>query len=360
MGSSCITHYWHFTDITMIIRNTDLISHRHHASAKYSLILGFLLVFVFALCNLKSGAINYSWHELASTLSHPLYHSLASINIFQVRLPMVLMAIMAGAGLAVSGLLLQRVTRNPLACPSLLGIEYGTAFSVILSHMFFMPHLNRSAVLGIAFLGGLITYLLMQIIISKTKASVIGITLIGVAFNTLYYSLIQAILIAFPYQAQGILYDLNGSLQGINLNDIKIIVIPFCLLLAIAFLFSRRLPLLDLDEEQAVSLGVPIKFYRLILLALSILLATLITSLTGPLLFFGLIIPHFIKPFSPAHSSISMLFCAVFGAFFLLIAAWLAHIISPLTPPPVGLVILLMSAPILLLISKRYLAYDEI
>lgn len=354
MVFGCLINYGCFINITMI-SHKNIIIVKNPLPTKW-LVLGLSLILIFAIGNLKLGAINYSWHELQSALWHPFGNTLATINIFQVRLPMVLMAMMAGASLAIAGLLLQRLTRNPLACPSLLGIEYGTALSVILSYMF-IAEVSRAAVIGIATLGGLITYFLMHIIIAKTQAKIIGITLIGVAFNTLYYSIIQAILIAFPYQAQAILYDLNGSLQGINFSDIELIVLPFSVLLLSAFFFAKHLPLLDLDEEQATSLGVPIKFYRLVLLFLSILMTTLMTSIIGPLLFFGLIIPHLVKSFSLNNSS--MLFCAIFGAAFLLIAEWLTHIISPLTPTPVGLMILLMSAPILLFISRRYLTHDE-
>lgn len=362
MGCRFIINHWRFIDSTLMMNKNHQVTLPYH-SIKW-LALGCLLIMVFSFGNLKSGAINYSWQEIfhaicqscQSHCAHIEKYRVIAINIIQVRLPMVLMGAMAGAGLALAGLMLQRITKNPLACPSLLGIEYGTAFSVILSYLF-IPHISRTAIVGLATLGGLLTYVLMQIVINHTKASMIGITLIGVAFNTLYYSMIQAILLAFPYQAQAILYDLNGSLQSIHLSDIKLIAIPFTLLVGISFLLSNRLSLLDLDEEQAASLGVPIQYLRLILLALSILLTTLIVSFIGPLLFFGLIIPHLVKPFARPHES--MLFCAIFGAAFLLIAEWFTHIISPLSPPPLGIIVLIMSAPILLVITRRYLGHAE-
>ncbi|WP_170131795.1 FecCD family ABC transporter permease [Aquicella lusitana] len=328
-----------------------------HVSPARWLMLGFMLIVIFALCDLKCGAMNYSWHDLIAAIQHPGATDETTINIMQVRLPMVLMAMMAGSGLAIAGLLLQRVTQNPLACPSLSGIEYGAALSVIISHML-MPQIVRPAAISVAVLGGLLTYFLMQAIVKKIGASTLGITLIGVAFNSLYYSVIQAVLLAFPYHAQAILYDLNGSLHGVTMHDIQFICLPFIALMMAAFLLAKRLDLLDLDEFQANTLGVAIHQYRLFLLGLSILLATLLTSIIGPLLFFGLVIPHLVKPLT--HKSYHlMFFCAVFGAAFLLIAEFMTRIVSPQTPPPVGIIMLLMAAPLLLFITRRYVAYDQ-
>jgi iron complex transport system permease protein len=282
--------------------------------------------------------------------------SVTHITLIEVRLPMVLMAIIAGASLAISGLLLQRVTQNPLACPSLSGVEYGTACCVILSYMF-IPHISKLGMMCISLMGGLLTYLLTQAIVKKTGATTTGIILIGIAFDALYFSLIQAILLAFPYQAQSILYDLNGSLLGVTFYDIGLISLPFMVLFAGSLLLGRRLDLLNLDELQASALGVAIKPYRLTLLAISIILATLVTSLIGPLLFFSLIVPHLVRSMTSCRYII--LFCAIYGAALLLMAQLLTQLISPMTPPPVGLVMLLIAAPMLTIIIRRYLPYDE-
>lgn len=347
MGIHWFNGYWNFIDILIM----KIISRQF-----IWLALGIVLIFIFAVCNLKYGVTVYCWGDILNVFLYPDPSSVSYITLLEVRLPIVLMAMMAGAGLAISGLLLQRVTQNPLACPSLSGVEYGTACCVILSYMF-IPQVSKYTIIIISLTGGLLTYLLTQAIVKKTGATTIGITLIGVAFDALYFSAIQAILLAFPYQAQAILYDLNGSLQGITLYDIKWIVPLFILLLIIAFLFARRLDLLDLDEFQATSLGVAIRKYRLLLLGLSIFFATLITSMVGPLLFFSLIVPHIVKSF--ARGSYMLLHCAIFGAAILLMAEFLTQIITPQTPPPVGLIMLLMAAPVLIILTRQYLAYDK-
>lgn len=352
MEFGCIINHWSFIDITMM--TTMTMNTLNSRKICLGISLASVCIVIFSFYNLKVGAMSYRWSDVWYALLHVSDSSLPTIDIIRVRLPIVLMCLIAGSSLAIAGFLLQRLTRNPLACPSLLGIEYGTAFFVVLSYLY-MPQLNHAMVLVIALLGGSCTYFLMQLIIIKTKATIIGITLAGVAFNTLYYSLIQAVLIAFPYQAQAILYDLNGCLQNISLADIQLILLPFIILFLIAFLLARRLPLLDLDEIQARSSGVPVKYYRLALLAISIFLTTIITSFTGPLLFFGLIIPHLVRPFAKHHDSIFA--CATFGAAFLLIAECLTNVISPQTPPPVGLVALLMGSPILLMVVRRYFRY---
>ncbi len=314
------------------------------------------LIMVFVMLDLKSGAMKFQWSEIFAAFQHPESTSIPAIAIMQVRLPMVIIAMLAGSGLAVSGLLLQSVTQNPLACPSLSGIEYATAFSVILCYML-DPEISRAAIMMIALSGGILTYLLVQWIAKRTGASSAGITLIGVAFNSLYYSAIQAILIAFPYQSQAILYDLNGSLIGVTLADIQFIILPYLLLITGVLLLSKRMDLLDMDDAHATALGLNIRKYRSIMLGVAILLSTLITSLVGPLLFFGLAVPHLVRPF--ARGTQAVWCCAILGALLLLIAAYVTQMLAPQTPPPIGLVMLLMIAPILIVIIQRYRSYDE-
>ncbi len=318
--------------------------------------MGLLLIIFFSLCDLKYGAIFVSWRDVINALLHPHLPSVITTTLVQVRLPIVMLAIIGGAGIAIAGLLLQRITQNPLACPSLMGMEYGTAFFVILSYMF-IPHITRPLIIAFALLGGLFTYLLMQWVAKKIHASTTGIILVGVAFDALYFSGIQAIMLAFPYQAQALLYNLNGSLQGITLADIKLIIVPVTFLFLITLLLSRRLDWLELDEDQTITLGVRVKPYRFMMLSLSILFTALMTSLIGPLLFFSLVVPHLVQPVARGYHAV--LFCAVFGAAFLLLAEFMTRLIAPMTPPPVGLVTLLMGAPMMIYITRRYLVYDE-
>jgi iron complex transport system permease protein len=315
----------------------------------------FIFIFIFAMANLKYGVKDYAWHQIFEVLLHPAQDPLETIIILKVRLPMVLMAIMAGAGIAISGALLQCATQNPLACPSLSGIEYGTAFCVILTYMF-LPQITPSGILIIALTGGGLTYLLIQAIAQKTSATAAGITLIGMAFNALYYSAIQATLLAFPYQAQSILYNLNGSLQGVTLQQVGLITLPFLLLMIGVVFYAKWLDFLSLDENQAKALGIPIKSYQFIIVGFAILFSTLMTSMIGPLLFFSLIVPHFVKLFT--RNVMLILACAIFGAAFLLAAKLLIQWLAPQSPPPVGLIILLMSGPLMIYIIRRYFSYD--
>jgi len=329
-------------------------NHTHHKIIVF-VIISSLLILILSALNLKIGAIHYTWQEVLQALLHPHAHQVNTINIIKSKLPIILTGIIAGSGLAISGLLLQHLTRNPLACPSLFGIEYATALCVILCYML-MPTIAKPHLIMIASSGGVLTFLLMFILAKRMHATTIGITLIGVVFNALYYSAIQAIMIAFPSQSQAILYNISGSLYGSSLSDIGIIIIPFSLFMIISYFCSKHLSYLELDESQAIALGVPIKRFRLILLGLSILLATMITSIIGPLLFFGLIIPHFVRPFFRDQQAV--IACGMTGAVVLLLAELSTKLISPQTPLPAGTLILLAAAPILILVTKKYVKYD--
>lgn len=319
------------------------------------IIVSSLFILILSALNLKFGVIHYTSREVMLALLHPNVHDVHTINIIKTKLPIILLGIIAGSGLAVSGLLLQHLTRNPLACPSLFGIEYATALSVILCYMF-VPNISKLYLMLFASAGGLMTFLFMLILAKKMRATTIGLTLIGVVFNALYYSAIQALMLAFPNQSHAILYNISGSLYGANLQDIATIIIPFMILMIISYFCSNHLNYLELDEEQAIALGVPIKRYRFIILGLSVLLATIITSLIGPLLFFGLIIPHLIRPFF--RNNHAFLASAMTGSVVLLLAELGTKLISPQTPLPAGTLILLAAAPILILITNKYHQYD--
>src|SRR5690242_6086568 len=120
----------------------DFLNMKIKSNPFIMLLLGLGLIILFSIANLKYGVIYQSSEDILKTLIQHDPTSISYIMVFEVRLPMILMAIMAGAGLAISGLLLQRVTQNPLACPSLSGVEYGTACCVILSYML-IPNISK-------------------------------------------------------------------------------------------------------------------------------------------------------------------------------------------------------------------------
>jgi len=313
-------------------------------------------IIVLSYLNLKFGPALYTFSEIMSAIIGVNYNSIAYLTIIQTRLPIIILAMISGASLAISGFLLQRATQNPLASPTLLGIEFSTACSVIIAYLVF-PSIPDLLIILIACLGAALNFFLMNLILKRIGTNSLNITLSGVAFNALYFSIIQGIILAFTLQAEAIMYEVNGSLYGASFLNIKTIILPFLLLISLAIGLSNRLDLLNFSDSEAKSMGINIASYRKLIITLAIFLTALTTSITGPILFFGLIVANMIG--SIANNIAGIVLCAVSGAALLLLAQLTTSVIAPLTPPPVGLVSILLSTPILVYITKKYIKKHE-
>ena len=279
----------------------------------------------------------------------------AAVILRAIRLPRMLAGAFAGAGLALSGTLLQRATDNPLAAPNIIGINAGAGFFVILSMALFP---TAFALLPFAAFGGaMISALGILALSHKVGLDKTAVVLCGVAFSALFgagisfFSVLDDDLVA-SYTGFSI-----GGLQGVTLRELYFPIPIIVLCLIGALLLSHKLELFCLGDRLAHSLGVSVKRVRLLALILAAASAAAAVSFAGLLGFVGLLVPHITRKLTRGRARQEILLAPIGGAILLLLADLLGRALFSPTEIPVGIFTALLGVPfflMLLLRRKRY------
>ena len=255
-----------------------------------------LLIPVIGTLNLTVGQFDLDFSLMKEAL-----FNFDSTDTYQVifrdfRLPRLIIGIIAGSGLAISGLLMQTLFNNPLAGPYILGINSGAslfaAISIMTGVSFFSSQFGTisSALLG-AFIFGLIILGFSLLIRSKVSLLLIGVML-G-SFSGALITVIQSMSDAF--QLKKFTIWTMGSLQQVNFEDFPIILLFYVLALILLIFTIKPLNAIVIGEEQAAILGVRVKVVRIVLIFITAILTGLITAYCGPIAFVGLAVPNLVK-----------------------------------------------------------------
>ena len=309
-----------------------------------------LLLFCFFFIALSLGPIKLPFKEVIENLFFPS-DKLESRLIFDTRLPRAITACLVGAALGIAGMNLQFISQNPMACPSLLGINQGAGLGIVLTLAFY-PFCHPIIYLTFSVIGGGIATAFIFYIANKVGLTPLKFILAGQAINALFYALIQAILIFLPTRSGVILINLNGSLAGSSWELLKWTSLPITLSLVLNLLNLKNLHLLSFGKTTAHSVGLNYKFTIVFFLFLTVILSSFSLALIGPILFLPLIINHFSKIVIGQNPFLLTPFIALFGAIFILICDILMKYLFAEKEVAIGLLIAIIGAPILILTSK--------
>lgn len=276
-----------------------------------------------------------------------------------IRIPRLLLALGAGAGLGVAGATMQGLFRNPLADPGIIGVSAGGALGAVIAISTGFATTSALFLPAFAFVGAAgATALVFAVgIMAGGRSSMASLLLAGVAISSFLGAITSAvILLTSDLQAQRqMLFWLAGSLEGARWESVRI-VLPITLAgLAVVVAFARDLNLLLIGEDEARSLGVRVGAVRALLLAAGALLTGTAVAFIGTVAFVGLIVPHSIRlVIGPDHRALLPL-SALGGGLFLLIADTLARNLAEPIEIRVGIITALFGAPffLFLLIKNR-------
>ncbi|WP_269581351.1 FecCD family ABC transporter permease [Roseibium sp. Sym1] len=278
------------------------------------------------------------------------------VIVWKLRLPRVALAIVAGAALAIAGALLQRVVRNPMASPSVLGITDGAAVGVVLFLWLFSDQANilqvsvhwqpLAAILGAAAFGGLVTFLALA---DRGGNRPLKIILYGIALAALAKAAVTLLIIVGPvYRASQALTWLTGSVGAAHWQDV--LVLGTGLVLVVPFLVWNRVTFrqLALDPQSATLTGLSLSRAQFALLSGAVFLTALAAAHVGAIGFVGLMAPHIARVFHGQFRSGYLLATALTGSLLVLGADTLARIIAPPLELPAGALTALVGAPLFL------------
>ena len=263
------------------------------------------------------------------------------------RLPRTQLGILIGAALAVSGCLIQGVTRNPLGDPGLLGINTGAAAAVVtlaaVTGISAGPVLTLVAVVG-AFAAALVVYGVGS---SGRASTPVRLVLAGAAITAVLGAYIQAVTLINPQVFASYRYWAIGSIVGQHPDTVSLLWPIVAVALVASFLLGRSLNTLSMGEETAVALGARTGRTRLAAALIATVLAGVATAAVGPIGFVGLAVPHMIRPFTGSDHRWLLPASAVFGGVLLLGADIIGRVIARPSEIAVGIVVAFIGAPFL-------------
>lgn len=269
----------------------------------------------------------------------------------EIRVPRVFSAVLIGANLAVAGVLLQAVIRNPLADPYITGISSGASLITVII-MMFIPSIKASRPL-FGFIGGAISCTLVYAFAFKKELSAIRIVLVGAATNALFGGITSLITSNSGVAGNSINRWLSGSLATIKVSDLKILLIYTVIGMIGAFLLSRSCDLLSLGKKNARSLGINPDFHMIIITGVAVFLSSISTSIGGVISFIGLVVPHMCRIIIGSEHKYLIPFSAVMGGILLLLADTLGRAIMKQVEIPVGIIMSVIGAPFFLYLLRR-------
>ncbi|NHA51995.1 FecCD family ABC transporter permease [Helicobacter pylori] len=292
------------------------------------------------------------WQEVYLNVKNHFLHneelSSLSVIILEIRLPRVILALLVGASLSGSGVVMQTIFRNPLVDPFLLGISSGAMLGVAMAIA-----VVESNIAILAFFGAILASLAVLAMNRVLGNSVLSLVLSGVVLSAFLSALAGAIkFFVIPQKAQAIVVWLLGSLSLSSYKDCLIAFIGLSLGFVPLFLLRWRINLLSLSDAQSLSLGInPVLLRSLCLVCVSVASA-LAVSVSGTIGWIGLVIPHVARLFFGANLQKLLLSSLLMGAFFLLLADVVAKTITPYDLP-VGIATSVLGAPFFLWLLFR-------
>ncbi|ACQ68697.1 iron ABC transporter [Candidatus Williamhamiltonella defendens] len=314
-------------------------------TARYKLGAFLTLLILISIGSANLGALTLSFYNLW----HAPLEDMAWQIWLNIRLPRVLLAILIGSALAVSGTVMQGLFRNPLAEPGLLGISSGDAFLVALATMmpFTLPFLGICSHLIAAFIGSLlISFMILFLSRSGERCNLSRLLLAGIAINTLCGSGIGLLsYLSTDQQLRHFSLWMMGALNQIEWRTLFIATTLILPAIAITLFQANKLNLLQLGDEEAHYLGVDVARTKRKLLLLSALLVGVSVSITGVIGFIGLVVPHLVRIHLSSDHRWLLPGAALGGACLLITADTLARTIVAPAEMPVGLITSLIGAP---------------
>ena len=267
------------------------------------------------------------------------------------RLPRFVMGCLAGSALAVAGMLMQTLTKNPLASASTLGIHAGTYFFVVLATIF-VPALSGNHPLLVAFSGGLITASIVWLLVGKTLDPV-RVALTGLIVGMLFASFTAALQLLFANEVTGLFLWGSGTLLQLDWSGVQFAWPILLVALSGAILIHKKLDILALGEEMAIALGEKVTLIKMLGWLIAIFLAATTVAAVGPIGFVGIIAPHIVRLLGFKKHLGMITGNLVMGALLLVSADILIRLISQTSELPVGAMTAIIGGPWLIYLAIK-------
>jgi len=329
---------------------------KHNKHIPYGWLLGLLLLLTLAAAflGIRFGSAALSLGQIFGGLLGTAPNSTAAQILWVVRLPHVAACLLAGMGLAVSGVLLQTATDNPLAGPNVIGVNAGAGFAMVLG-LCLAPMAYRLLPL-LAFAGAFGCTLLIVAVADRAGGSRVTIVLAGVAVSALLSAGISLVKLLYPELSVAYNYFSVGGVSGVTFRALALPAVIIFASALLAALLAARLNLLCLGDALARSLGVRVRLLRMAALVLASASAAAAVSFAGLLGFVGLMVPHMARKLTAGTDVRRLLpVSALLGAATVTLADLLGRVLFAPSEVPAGIITAFIGAPFffVLLLKRR-------
>jgi iron complex transport system permease protein len=328
-----------------------LAATRRNVLALTVVLVGALLVV--GLGALALGGVHLSWREVWSGLTGAASSPEARVIVREIRLPRVLLAMLVGAALAVSGTALQALLRNPLADPYVLGISSGAALGAIIA-LWVGGRLAAASPL-VAFAGALVTMAWVYLLGRRAgRLASYTLVLAGVITASFLSAVILFVLTLLSTRdVRGIAFWLMGDLSVVTETQLRILLPVVVLGIVTLYTFAKDLNVLLLGEEEAAHLGVNVARVQTAVYVLASLLTGVAVSVSGAIGYLGLLVPHLGRMVVGNDHRTLLPTAALGGAIVLTLSDTLARTVVAPAELPVGAVTALAGAPVFIYLLRR-------
>ncbi|NMD39051.1 MAG: iron ABC transporter permease [Christensenellaceae bacterium] len=308
------------------------------------------------LCVIFSLAIGARYVPIADVISAIKDKSIETFDAIVVRerIPRTIFSLMTGAALGLAGVLMQSITRNPIADPSILGVNSGAAFFVVCGIAFFNISTAYEYIV-LAMLGAAVTAVFVYGIgsVGRGGATPIKLALAGTAAATALSSLTSIIMMPKDRVMDSFRFWQIGSVSGANYEKI-IVFIPFLLAgIVFSILLSSHLNILALGDDKATGLGIKPVQIRLFSAIAGVFLCGAATALAGPIGFVGLMVPHMMRLLFTNDMRVLVPMSALGGAIYLTFSDIIGRILGGIGELEVGIVTAILGGPIFIIIAMK-------
>lgn len=317
------------------------------------IIVGIIVLLAAMVGSVVLGLTKISWSMVLEAYTQ-FNQSNEHLIITTARVPRALIAAAVGASLAISGALMQALTRNPLASPGIFGVNAGAGFFIVLGVTFLSMN-SISEFMWLGFLGALIASGVVYFLgfMGNGGLTPLKLTLAGAAITALFSSLTQGLLVVNEQGLDQVLYWLAGSVEGRKLEFLAA-VLPYMIFAWVGALFvARPINLLMMGDDVAKGLGQRTALVRLAAALIIVVLAGGAVAIAGPVGFIGLVTPHMARALVGHDYRWVIPYSAILGAVLLLVADIGARYIIMPKEVPVGVMTALIGTPFFIYIARK-------
>lgn len=307
------------------------------------------MLLILFVVSVNMGSVSVTYRELFRGL-FIAYDDRVAI-ILDLRFPRIIIAMLAGAALAVSGVLFQAVLKNPLADPGIIGISSGAGFVSAIVTAYFPALFFFTPVFS--FMGGMAACLLVYSLSYKNGFSPLRIILVGVAIDAVFAGLSSVFgsMSGQSYQSASELINANISMK--TWDDVRLLGIYTAIGLVFALVISDRCNLLALEDKTVRGLGVNVNVLRGVVSVAAVLLASITTAVAGTISFVGLIVPHMGRLIVGSEHKRLIPFSALLGAFVMLLADTVGRLIAYPHEISPAIIMSVVGGPFFIILLKR-------